>query len=278
MKDRSTDEQFLSASSELAAYGLRMNQARIYLFLLVEGASPARTVSTQLKLHRVDAYRNLRELVEMGLLVMHLKNPRTYAAVDQRSAIAALVKRREESLFALRRHSKDVIARIDALHGSLRTTSLPATSPAPVYKLIVGTSRYYSEMKGAILGARQEVLKIISAGGVTRAFYNGLAHEYANAKSRGVPIRMIAEVNPANLKYAKRLNKIVTLRHMRDVHLRFTVVDRSVSFLSASPAEASVESTIDTYLMLEDPRLAEALHSFFEPIWKVAKPLGRSKL
>jgi sugar-specific transcriptional regulator TrmB len=276
----SADEQFLSAASELESYGLRLNQARIYLFLLVEGASTARMLSTQLKLHRVDVYRNLRELAEMGILEVHLKNPRTYASVDHRSAVATLVSRREEGVLALRGRSKDMIARIGALHSSLRSHPLAPAWSTPDYKLVVGRSRYYSEMKETIRDARKEVLKIISAGGVTRAFYNGLAREYANAKSRGVPVRMIAEVKPANLKYAKRLAKIVTLRHLSDIHLRFTVVDGSVTFLSASPSpmSMSLESPIDTYLMLEDPRLAEALRSFFEHLWKIAKPLGRSKV
>jgi phosphatidylserine/phosphatidylglycerophosphate/cardiolipin synthase-like enzyme len=86
---------------------------------------------------------------------------------------------------------------------------------------------------------------------------------------------MISEINPENTKEARQLSKIVRLRHLDGVHLRFTVVDKSESIISSRFDEKSnsLDGSEDRYIVFKDPKLAEGFQFFFEHLWKDAKPV-----
>ncbi len=263
---------------ELTSYGLTLNQARIYVFLLTYGASPARMISRSLDLHRVDVYRKVRELEELGVLEMYLDSPKRYGAVEPKNALSALLQRQEQKLQAFRQSSEETIVKLNALKDSLIQPSAyrkDILATAPSYKLVLGRKSYYSEVARLVRKANKEVLRIVSAGGLVRTFPSGLYDEYVKAHRKGLSLRMISEINPRNAPYARRLAKVVHLRHLDDVHMRFTVVDRSVAVLGARFNEdsMSLEASEDSYLILEDPKFAEAYCFLFEHVWSAAREL-----
>ena len=81
------NEEYSKLILELSAYGLSLNQAKVYLFLLTNGITSARPIATSLGLHRVEVYRKLRELEELGLVEIYLSSPKRYSATEPKEAL-----------------------------------------------------------------------------------------------------------------------------------------------------------------------------------------------
>ncbi len=273
------NSEFNKLSSDLSSFGLSLNQSKVYLFLLSDGKTSAGSISKSLGLHRVDVYRKIRELQNYGLLETHVSTPKKYSAVEPRIALSSVLHRQALEMENAKRRMNTLIPKlVDYKNAQARSAKLfndDLQSFDSFYSLVVGRMRYYREIKRLVRSAQDEVLRIVSAGGVIRTFKSGLYEYYVQAKKRGVRLRLISEITNDNRNFAKRLSSIVDVRHLEAVHLRFTVIDDSVSVLSARFDEnsLSLESSSDSYLVLRDPKFTEAFRFFFEHLWKVARPI-----
>lgn len=240
---------------------------------------PAGRISRLLGLHRVEVYRKLRELEELGLVELYLSSPKRYGATEPKEALSTMLRRQEQRLKTFKERSAELIRGLDKLRtkaGVRPKIGESERQSESSYKLVLGQSRYVNELRERIRGAHREVLRIVSAGGVIRTFLAGLDEAYTNAKMRGISIRMITEVTPRNRSYVKKLSKAVQIRHLDGVRLRFTVVDRLIAILAAKFDEnsMSINAPDNSYLVFEDQKLAEAFCFFFEHLWTDAKPFN----
>ncbi len=259
----------------MAPFGLSPNQVKLYLYLLGRESTSAGEISRRLSIHRVDVYRKLRELSDLGLLDLHIGSPRRFTAVDPKEALSWILKRKESELLALKDVASEVQTSLEALemaNKARKPRSEVTGNGQSDYRFSKGRESYFREMKQLIRDSRHEILKITSGNGLKRAFLLGLTKEYKKAAERGVSIKMIGEVQKDNLTYARRLAKVVQLRHVRDIHFKFIVVDRSITMLSAKYDDASLlgSGDSDSYFVLSDPNFASVLCFLFEHLWEGA--------
>lgn len=262
-------------AGEVASCGLTLNQARIYLYLLFTGPKPATSISKSLGLHRVDVYRRLHELQDSGLLETSMDSPKKNMVLSPDKAAATLIRRQEEKLAKLKQRSHEVFGKLASVRESLSTGfKLPAEYfREGSYRLVVGRKRYYDVAKELARNSRTEILRVSSPGGLSRTFLSGLDREYAKAKSRGVTIRIISAANSENRQYALRLSRIARVKYMETIHLRFTIIDRSVCVVNGRFEDTAgyLESPKDQAVVFENPALSDAFHFLFEDMWKSAK-------
>lgn len=87
---------------DLCKYGLREVQAKIYLSLLRLGTTSATKIAKELKIHRSEIYRVLRELREKGLTVEEQGHPVHYTPLPAAEAIDTLFQTQQKKLEYLR--------------------------------------------------------------------------------------------------------------------------------------------------------------------------------
>jgi sugar-specific transcriptional regulator TrmB len=266
----SYDRTLVKYANRLTSYGLTINQARVYLFLLAKGPSAARLVSEALNLHRVDVYRKLRELENLGMLEQHLNSPRRFSAIDPKIAMAILLAKQEEKLTKSRQLSGELLPKLLGLKNSFDSSEWGRGDANGTYRLGSGRTRYHNEMRDLMRNARKEVLRVVSADGIVRNFQSGFYNEYFDAKARGVSIRMISEIDNRNRILARRLSKVVTIRHLDGIKLRFMVVDGSAAVFGTSYQSRLEDSTENCYMVFNDSKFAGAFSFFFEHLWSVA--------
>ncbi|MDG6917480.1 MAG: hypothetical protein JRM85_07820 [Nitrososphaerota archaeon] len=262
----------------LVTCGLTLNQAKVYVYLLLRGPSTVHAISRDLGVHRVEVYRKVRDLDGLGLIETYLEDPKRYAAVEPSVASSVLLRRQEERLSAFESDLKEAFSKLESARRALGPQLERQRGPGEgSYRFVRGRRRYYKEMAALARGAKTEILRIVSPGGVARTVIAGLDREYEEARRRGVETRMICEVDRRNRAYAKRLSKVVQLKHLSGVRLRFTVVDRSVTMLGAKFDETSqsLDSAVDSYIVFDDPGLSEAFRMFFEHLWADAESVSR---
>lgn len=265
--------EYLRLCAELSSYGLTVNQARTYVYLLASPHSTARVISKALGLHRVDVYRKLHELENFGIIETAFGIPRTYSAIPSKRALTELLQRQEEKVNHLRFTAADLTLKLDRLVKSVQTASAENYDYDSSYRIIIGRDNFYAEMRDQIRSAHTEVLRVTSPTGLKTAFLTGIFEECTEAAKRGVSIRTLLRVDRNN-RYAKRLSRVVQLRYLRDDHPRFSVIDRSVLMTKISGYRVeSVRSyaSEDKYLVIKDPKVAGAFCLLFDLLWKQAR-------
>ncbi|MEM0118036.1 MAG: helix-turn-helix domain-containing protein [Conexivisphaerales archaeon] len=265
--------------TDLTLYGLTANQAKLYLHLLRNKPAGAREISRALNVHRVDVYRRLRELEELGIIEVHLDFPKKFTAIDPKTAIESLIQRNKSKVNELEQAKTDLQRRLNEVGKLVRLQSPNDvySSQESFYKFTKGTTQYFAEIARLFKSARHEILKISSANGLRRATAMGLYKYYLRAYERGVKIRLITDVVPENRHYAQMFAKVTELRHISDVHFRFTIADRSVVLLSAKYDDKKIipSSGYDNYFLFRDTTFASALCFIFERLWEGADTFER---
>ena len=268
LMDRGNFQKSNSIADDLASLGLTLSQAKLYLFFLSYGASPARAASKELGLHRVDVYRKLHELQELGLVEQHIASPKRYVAVSPGQAIRAILTRQRENEALLKQRADFLLPKLNLLR--THQTQNGDNLAGPLYRLGIGRTRYHNEMVALVRAAKHEVLRMLSSDSLIRNFQTGFYREYARAASRGISIRMITEVTPANRNMVRRLSKVIKVRQLDEVKLRFAVIDKSVTVFGTSYKPGFKEYEDNSYIVLKDPNFAIAFCSFFDHLWVVA--------
>ncbi|HKW04723.1 MAG TPA: hypothetical protein VJN71_05435, partial [Nitrososphaerales archaeon] len=190
----------------------------------------------------------------------------------------ALLGRTQERLLFLKNLGNDLGKKLEMFR-QMSTKKVYATQEPrseASYRVVTGREAYYTEIKKIVRKANTEVLRILSALGLQQTKDLGLDKEYSRALKRGVSIRVIAEVNRENIDQARRLARIVELRHLEGINARFTVIDGRITILGHKFGDRSdhpssrVNADDENYIVLSDMGFAEVSYFFFESLWKLA--------
>jgi sugar-specific transcriptional regulator TrmB len=268
------DSETRNLMAELSGYGLTVNQARLYLFLLGKSPLSANEISVGLGLHRVEVYRKLHEMGALGLVEKHLDSPMKFSVLGPDSAVAGLITRIEQRVSALRVSSASLRNNLKGLQDSRRTEGKPVTRDHEYrFRSAVGREQYLNETKRLIDGARHEIMSVTSANGIMRGVLAGNLQDFKAAARRGVRTRMITEINSQNSVQAQKFSNIVELRHAHSVHFRFHIFDRTVTVLSTRfDDNVAIKSEQDDYFVFKDHAYAAAQSFLFEHLWETGMP------
>lgn len=261
--------------TDLTMFGLTANQAKLYLHLLQNKASGAKEIAKALNIHRVDVYRRLRELEELGIVEVYLDFPKKFAAINPKTTLESLIRRAQSKVKVLEEARAYLQKRLEYVENAsqMQNNFANIVNRDSYYKFSRGSTQYFSEIARLIKSAKKEILKISSANGLRRAVAMGLHKHYLKAYKRGVKVRLITAIVPENIRYARMFAKITELRHIDDVHFRFTIADRSIVLLSAKYDDKVIlpASGSDNYFLFIDPTFASALCFLFEHLWEGAE-------
>ena len=262
-----------SLAAKLTLFRLTISQARVYLFLLRAGPANVRTISKQLGLHRVEVYRKLKELEELGIIDVVISSPKSYVSLEPKIALRNLLIRVEQESVRLKKTLPTLKRQLTA-YQSLEKNQRSAPAPTErYYRMAHGMDRYYDMVARLVRNASNEVLTVVSPKGVKEIFQRGLNKHYHAAEKRGVNLRIISEVNEDNTNYVKRLQKFARFKKLPAIHLRFVVSDRSVALLRWRLDRKYAQTdhvTNDDFLVFEDTKFCESLSMFFEDLWQTA--------
>ncbi|MDG6900328.1 MAG: hypothetical protein JRM88_07205, partial [Nitrososphaerota archaeon] len=127
----------------LVTCGLTLNQAKVYVYLLLRGPSTVHAISRDLGVHRVEVYRKVRDLDGLGLLETYLEDPKRYAAVEPSVASSLLLRRQEERLSAFEVDLKGAFAKLESARRALGPLLERQRGPGEgSYRFVRGRRRY----------------------------------------------------------------------------------------------------------------------------------------
>ncbi len=234
--------------------------ARVYLAAARGGPQTASELARTTALHRVDTYRYLKWLVSEGLLVMQGQRPGRFVAVPPAELFDRWIGRTREKLDRLRESREHVI---EEWRDHLPEAVAGDPRPFAVLEGHLALGRFFSRRVGT---ARREILLIVPGGGLGHLIDEGALAGLKQARRRGVKVRLVTEIDPANLASAKALAEVADVRSVpAPIPRRAIVFDRDGALVfvtgeeesgSAAKAPVALWSTSPTLLRIarEDHR------------------------
>jgi sugar-specific transcriptional regulator TrmB len=254
----------------LVAHGVPEPEARIYLVASHEGPLPASELARATAVHRVHAYRYISHLVKQGLLVASGRRPQRFASLPVDELIDRWIREEAGRLETLRQGRSRLLAEWQA------PTEAPGVEDGRRFSIVEGQPAIWRLLKRRFGAARSEILIAVSAFSLPRAVDGGLDRALAQARARGVRVRIVTEVAASNRTEVRLFSHVAELRHARRaVTNRAIVIDRKAAAVFVTGAEG-LGASEEAQLMLwtTDPRFLALTRAYHQRLWAHAVPIS----
>ncbi len=265
----------------LGELGLSANEVRVYLLLAKSGPLRAMEISKNLKIHKVEVYRFLRNLENKGLGESTLERPMRYVATPFEQVLDSLI---EEKRTVILSQWKTMNAREELQTGSER------------FMILSGRENIYSKILQMISQVRKEMLVITTDVGVLLADRSNFfpraitrAAEKTRISEADVNARVLTQVTRENLLEVESLIKGIQQRHL-SVQIRHSdictnssqrgvIVDEeeAIIFLTTRiPSSLNAQSALEeTALWTNSKAVARGGRAFFEELWRGSMDISK---
>jgi HTH-type transcriptional regulator, sugar sensing transcriptional regulator len=250
-----------------ADFDLNIYEVKIWTALLCRGMATAGELSDISQIPRSRSYDVLDSLEKKGFVMMKLGKPIRYIAIDPLEIIRRVkdkIKEKSESrIVSLDMIKKDdIFAELQLLYKQ----GIKKVDPSSLSSSVRGRDGIYSQLKGMIENAKQEVVIVTSEDGFFRKMKK-FKNIFAKLNNKGVKIKVaapLANVDPIVMKDVK--NNIV-LKDVSKFDARFCVVDRTQVLFMVSD-DKDVHENYDTGVWINTPFFSEAFASMFDTMWE----------
>lgn len=247
----------------LVEHGVPDRGARLYLALCRDGPQTAAELARNAGLHRVEAYRFLRELESSGFLTTYGRRPTRYAAVPPEAVVDRWIHRTSEKL---RRLETDRARILQDFQESLASNPSGAS---PRFTVLEGPEKIHRFLIQRIGAAREEIRVAVGGFSLARAIDGGVDRALRDASERGVRVRLVTEVTMGNLGEAKHFGEFSETRHASGpVSNRALVVDRAGALIYVSGAEGlGASDSHEVALWSSAPSFQRLARDYHQRLW-----------
>jgi sugar-specific transcriptional regulator TrmB len=258
--------------TQLESLGIKNTLARVYVSLLANGQSSASEVAKISGVHRVDIYKRLEEMAEIGLCNLRLGRPKSYTATDPAIVVESLLRDRTLALKDLENSKDKLISELRELEKSPASREQERVLS---YELITGRRQIYSVTRRILKTSSHDVMRVISPNGLKRSFRHKLLEEYADCRKRGATVQIITDVTKLPKAIVRYCVSNFELRHSADSLMKILIVDQRLVMISGvlDDSNLSLDSPKARSLLSKDQNLAEMLSLIFRHLWESSKPV-----
>jgi sugar-specific transcriptional regulator TrmB/CBS domain-containing protein len=271
-----SDESIVNVLRKL---GLPKREIDIYLFLSKYGMKDVKSVSTHLKIERVQTYRTIKSLEDKGIVEATLETPTRYKAVPLDTLLESHIKARKTEVDKLELEKQDVIARWKNL------TSRITEHPVARYRVLTDQRRTTEEISNLIKEAQEEILHLATSQSVIQEDLAGVLDTtmHAARKTPKIQFKNLATISRDNQEIVRKNLKEISGRKLNmewrhidissRIYPQFIVKDAQEAILYVSrednPSAAEQEQT---GLWISSKMFASALKESFMEMWRNATP------
>lgn len=241
--------------------GLSEYEARVYVSLVMEGASEARRLSMRCGVPRTKVYATLKKLMERGLVLELPGEPRKFASTSPAEAFEPYMLRSREKT------SDRVISLVeaDSVVSSLEEAHKKTQSSIEPQKeevwIVHGRSEMSRKLREMLSRAKENVRVVTTEDGFV-FFYKTFGKLLDKLVENGVNVQIGTPINSHNGSLARELNYICKVKHVNvDSPLLYLCVDEQAFFLAKlTPNNLGVvcySSTLCDLFSLLLPKLAK---------------------
>jgi sugar-specific transcriptional regulator TrmB/CBS domain-containing protein len=257
--------------------GLSRREAEVYIFLSRRGPQGANSVSTMLKIERVQTYRALKSLQEKGIAEATLETPTRFSAVPFDGLLTSLITTRKSRISELEAQKEALVDYWKNLNA--RVTEYPLAK----FRVLTEKRAIHNEIQRMTHEAKEDIVKLATSISVIQEDLAGILDSITDSlrKNRKTEIRILAGISKENQDIITKIMKTASTHKLniqwRHIDLgsraypQFLVKDREETLLYLTPEEEPTRSSqAETALWIRSPIFAAALRESFLEMWRGA--------
>ena len=251
--------------SELAKYGLTVNQGKVFIYLGKYGSKTAPEVCKALKLPRTETYHLLSSLQSKGIVFATFQHPIQFTALPIDKAILVLVNSEKERIKSLERNEKQ----LTEMWCSIPNFDTNKTDDEFKFQILHGTNQIFSKItemtdthsdKFLILGSEKDFLKLYH-GDFLEPFVESKKEFYMLSTCTEKTLYIFDDLDRKNVRLLGDKTK---------EHPCFILKDSSeLLFFTKNISD----STAPVALWTNSPAMISSMELLFESMWSNSKKI-----
>jgi len=257
--------------------GLSKRESEVYFFLSQHGMQQVASISTRLKIERVQTYRTLRNLQEKGVIEATLEAPTRFAAIPFETLLDSLVKTKKAEASTLEAKRTELMS----YWRSLSAKGLE--NPVPKFRVLIDRKRIYAEIKRLISDAKEEILGLTTGLDIIQEDLAGIFDSMVDlaGKNRSLQLKMLTSISKENMEIVEeKLGASNKYLNIQWCHLalgsrayQFVIRDTTEVILYVTYGNRSpLSNQQDSGLCIVSEVFVSALRQSFMEMWNNAVP------
>jgi sugar-specific transcriptional regulator TrmB len=250
----SDDAEFIT---RLSHFGLGKKEAQLYLHLLKYGPRTPSPIAKALNTYRTDVHRNLKSLIEKGMVRASLDSRTVYAAIDLDAALDSTVKKHQSEL-------REMEARKRELQELAKQEQFRPSDEVSTFKIIKSTKELIAAVIPLLDSMQEEWLLAVPGLATVVASLFGINDAAAAFIQQGGKVRAIIDISYTFIDHVREMLSLgEEVRHIDRHGVMFVVYDRKHSITPIHIAASASLNAPMTALWTDDPVYAQisSLHS-----------------
>ncbi len=255
----------------LLHHGVPERGARLYLAACREGPQTASELARMTGMHRVEAYRFIRQLEVSGLLRTEGRGPMRFAALPPEALLDRWIRAATERLRRLEADRTGALADLDS--GLLDLNAEGSRK----FAVIEGQEEIYRFVNRRIGTAKSEIRASVPGLALGLAINGGVDRAMRKAHERGVKIQILTDIHHATRSEAKHFGSFADVRHsVHPLTARSMVIDRAGALAYVSgPEGIGGTSTSQVAVWSGSPSFRSITDDYLRGLWRHAVPADR---
>jgi DNA-binding response OmpR family regulator len=259
----------------LAEFGLTRNQAKTYIALLALGDASVSSISALSKIRREEVYRLLPELEQCGMVARKLKSPKTFSAIQPKTAIEILTQKKLKEI----KEEVDKLGHRQAeLISILKTIELPKKEREASIEIISEKHNAITRL-ATMLGKARKHIDATPSFQDLQVSYLDDTKKLFDPIAKSVKVRIIAKGSEID-SFTKELLRLtrangngLELRHIDKLPFNLVIVDNK----EVMWGELQSRERNSVVFWSNDPAQIAILKMSFEHLWQNASSYSDSE-
>lgn len=230
----------------------------------------ASEVAKELGTTRLEAYKSLEELQDIGLVSVIADRPMRFSCPRIDKAVEHLIDIRRGQLSRIERSFNEIQSSIDKSNFVQEDTQ---DLENPKFTILKERVRILNRLEKMAENAEEDIVLILGKFGILPIFRGNTIQSINNAAERGVRVRILAQLDRRTIRFYRDIHGSIEVRHSDDLDAQGVLKDTSevIQYLSSDENPVG-KGKNDAALVIESSQFAESQRNLIEAIWEEAIP------
>ena len=230
----------------------------------------ASEVAKELGTTRLEAYKSLEELQDIGLVSVIADRPMRFSCPRIDKAVEHLIDIRRGQLRRIERSFNEIQSSIDKSNFVQEDTQ---DLENPKFTILKERVRILNRLEKMAENAEEDIVLILGKFGILPIFRGNTIQSINDAAERGVRVRILAQLDRRTIRFYRDIHGSIEVRHSDDLDAQGVLKDTSevIQYLSSDENPVG-KGKNDAALVIESSQFAESQRNLIEAIWEEAIP------
>ena len=230
----------------------------------------ASEVAKELGTTRLEAYKSLEELQDIGLVSVIADRPMRFSCPRIDKAVEHLIDIRRGQLSRIERSFNEIQSSIDKSNFVQEDTQ---DLENPKFTILKERVRILNRLEKMAENAEEDMVLILGKFGILPIFRGNTIQSINDAAERGVRVRILAQLDRRTIRFYRDIHGSIEVRHSDDLDAQGVVKDTTevIQYLSSDENPVG-KGKNDAALVIESSQFAESQRNLIEAIWEEAIP------